>query len=153
MSHFFYVPKYLGRAGVRREWDNVSYFCVFLRHPLWLQMVKSLLMGIDLSFKARIKFRMKSKKLCIFFLLCFYFVVTAPLKNHSMWNLPSLFGVVVNVGGLTTHSCVVCICNSCTTHVDIITVYRLNLSASGLRPWVVSCHLKRITCVMVPTTD
>ena len=25
----FYVPKCLGRMGVRREWDNVSYFCFF----------------------------------------------------------------------------------------------------------------------------
>ena len=26
---FFYVPKGLGRKGVRQEWDNVPYFCSF----------------------------------------------------------------------------------------------------------------------------
>ena len=30
----FYVPKCLGRVGVRREWDNVSYFWVFLKASL-----------------------------------------------------------------------------------------------------------------------
>ena len=31
---FFYVPKCLGRVGVRWEWDNMSHNSVFLRHPL-----------------------------------------------------------------------------------------------------------------------
>ena len=41
---FFYVPKCLGRVGVRREWDNVLYFCFvfFLKASLRIIVVQIL---------------------------------------------------------------------------------------------------------------